>query len=374
MHSGKSVSIVSLILVFSILLSSTIVTATLQDSLSELKDKVSEYEAGTISYLQLQVYTVEVRNDMNKELGLNAYTLERTTGENGETGETDDILEENITEFDFPNYLDELEEHFEKVQSSFESGKEKDGIMHLTKAEEILRKNGKTKSADLIQKMISLAEKKEYTQFMKYTGELESTIQEEMRFPDKHEKGNESRKERFSKHFEGVSGEALKQVFGEPSRYTEWAWSANEEKSERVENKLAEGEKVKIVLQAHPNILTTEEGKTTFYWTNLEVRFKQKLSITPSEAITQLQSVQDMNELAGMSVSIEQQLNQYLQQNREQCRETMKELFPGVTSKDEEQIRKDATIAEKQEEQGKGVQIRFNANRCLNCENNWTKT
>ncbi len=351
-------------------------SATLQESLETLKEKISEYEQGKINYLQLQIYAIETRNDMNKELGLNAYTIQDEESEEEKFDENNEI-EENVTEFDIPDYLDELDSHFEKVEMLFEKGDDEKAEKELAAAKELLEKNGKTKSAELVKKMIDASQRKDYSKMMKYAGELERTVTEEIGLPefDKKGRGNgeESRKEKFSKRFEGVGSEALKRVFGEPTRLTDWLWNANEERSERTDFRLPEwektiheGEKIKLVLRAHPNVITINGERTTFYWTNLEVRFKRKLSISPSQIISKLRSLTDIEDLAGASASAEQQLNQYLQDNKEQCFATLKELFPEADIKEEEQERADVTIARNER-----AEMRLNMNRCLNCEQTW---
>ncbi|MBI4139373.1 hypothetical protein HY483_00235 [Candidatus Woesearchaeota archaeon] len=363
-----------IILIVLTLLMTSAASATLQESLETLKEKVSDYEQGEINYLQLQIYAIETRNEMNKELGLNAYTIQ---DEDSEEEQLLDETEEEMEEVDIPDYLDELESHFEKVEELFEKGDDKKAEKELMAAEELLKKNGKTKSAELVRKMIDASQQKDYSKMMKYAGELERIVTEEIGLPEFDEKdkdkSNESRKEKFSKRFEGVSSEALKRVFGEPTRLTDWLWNANEEKSERTDSKLPEwektihdGEKIKLVLRAHPNVITINGERTTFYWTNLEVRFKRKISFEPSQIISNLKSLSDIKELAGESASAEQQLNQYLQDNREQCFETLKELFPEANIREEEQERADVTIASNEK-----AEMRLNMNRCLNCEQTW---
>jgi hypothetical protein len=348
------------------LVSVSLSSADLTNSLKELEDAASRYERGDLSYMQLQTFAVQTRDVLNDELGINAYIIEDETAVNDEENYAEDELS-----FEF---AEELEEHFVNAELAFYDNDFDTVESELEGAEKLLREHNFVKAADLIDNMVDAVRERDYAKVMKYAGKIDTIMRDVFGsdFEDSEDrKDNEDRD--HERHFEGVSAEALRKVFGDPTRYTEWGWDANEEKSIKLDKKLPEWEKtlhegdtLKIIFLAHPNLLKVGGATTIFYWTNIEVRFVTPLGISTEEAVNLLKDTEDITELANVASDIETQFNSYLEQNREQCTLTMKELLSNSKVTKQEQLKKKIVLA-----RNKDIEIILESNECVNCEYSW---
>ncbi|MBL7160210.1 MAG: hypothetical protein ISS95_01485, partial [Candidatus Aenigmarchaeota archaeon] len=183
------------------------------------------------------------------------------------------------------------------------------------------------------------------------------------------------------REFEGFSGEQVKKIFGEPTREENWVWVVNKERSMKLDNPVPRwektifnGNKIKIILNAWPQVLEQNEkiGKP-FYWIGFETRFKSQQEFNFEERISEIESLAEAYKdgngdgelLAKKMIDAEQLFRTYMEENQEDCLQTIDKIVKG--NNDERQVLKRRGALYR----SKNFDITFEMNSCEDCEWKW---
>jgi hypothetical protein len=145
-------------------------------------------------------------------------------------------------------------------------------------------------------------------------------------------------------HEQGLTEKAATSYFGNPQGYTNWVWSSKENNEIRSDEKVPyyerlvfDGHRVQISFNAWPHYYQSSGNNILYYWTDFEVRFKQNIDFDLDLMLSDMESSAlefkdgriSAEEIAGKAVQYDKTLQNYFDQNRENCKNTMKELFSG---------------------------------------------
>jgi len=138
-----------------------------------------------------------------------------------------------------------------------------------------------------------------------------------------------------NKTHEGLKMDEVKVIFGEPTEYTRWVWAENIEEVMKLddfiprwEKTVYEGSEIKITFNAWPHITIFEDEIITYYWIDFEIFLKRTNIIDASSIISEIN-----NSIASYYngnvaviddiVSNTQVLRNYMEENKEDCRDLM---------------------------------------------------
>ena len=182
------------------------------------------------------------------------------------------------------------------------------------------------------------------------------------------------------KKFEGLKTEAIESLLGQPTELTSHIWIVNEDKAEISGKELPgwrkeifSGNKIKITVNAWPQIFRSPEGDKIFYWLGFEVFFKRELNIDPVQISSNVKSQveryysgqEDVSQVAKSIVSSEKLLQSYLEENKDKCVETAEKLVGG--DKTEQRNKRTRGIFYS----GKNINVMLDSNGCADCKD-WT--
>jgi hypothetical protein len=155
-------------------------------------------------------------------------------------------------------------------------------------------------------------------------------------------------------HNEGLTAQAAKSYFGTPQGYTKWVWSSSEDNEVRTDEPVPyferivfDGLRIQITFNAWPHYYKNHGENILYYWTDFDVRFKKQIDIdTQAMLIDITQSVEGFSngvvsaeELITKTSDYEHSLRGYFEQNRENCKNILSDLFTG-----EYELRKEDSI------------------------------
>ncbi|MFH1637190.1 MAG: hypothetical protein ABIB71_02070 [Candidatus Woesearchaeota archaeon] len=188
-----------------------------------------------------------------------------------------------------------------------------------------------------------------------------------------------------NEHFEGVTPEAAEKFFGEPTEYTNWLWLSNEEKEIRVDEKMPrwekvvfDGKKIQITFNAWPQIYKGKDGEKKFYWVDFNIRFKKQFNFDlgqmqsdiKGQAVSYLNTKSNKEEFANKLVEYSQMLQQYMEQNRENCNLMLSKFFSSSDKSMEQEMIKWETVLY----EGERFTLIAMTQLCENCEWTWANT
>ncbi|MBI2547720.1 hypothetical protein HYW21_00045 [Candidatus Woesearchaeota archaeon] len=152
----------------------------------------------------------------------------------------------------------------------------------------------------------------------------------------------------------GLSEQAVRSIFGEPTEETSWARAENLRKEYRLdapvprwEKTIFDGNKIQITMNAWPQVIVEDEKTTLFYHIDFDPAFKKVFTLETDALLNDLSnSVQGYvaNETSPETImkevgTDEHLLNQYVEQNRGSCEWVMNEIFDGKKSGEQHKVR-----------------------------------
>lgn len=152
----------------------------------------------------------------------------------------------------------------------------------------------------------------------------------------------------------GLSEQAVRSIFGEPTEDTYWARAENLRKEYRLtapvprwEKTIFDGNKIQITMNAWPHVIVEDEKVTLFYQIDFDPAFKKAFTLETSTLFNDLNnSIQGYvaNETSSEALmkdvgTYEHLLSQYVEQNRGSCEWVMNEIFDGRKSGEQRKVR-----------------------------------
>ncbi|MBU2638289.1 MAG: hypothetical protein KJ955_04915 [Nanoarchaeota archaeon] len=216
-----------------------------------------------------------------------------------------------------------------------------------------------------------------YAELRVYSGAIREDVRELM---SKQVFGDE-----IGEHYEGVSEEAAKKFFGEPTEYTSWVWSSKEEKDVKIENKMPrwekivyDGKKIQVTFNAWPNVYKGDAGDKYYYWVDFNVRFKNEFNFDITAMQSEiaglgrafLEKRGELKEFAGKLVEYSTTMQHYIQQNKENCRDMLQKFF----SSDDRSMEQEFISWEAEIYSGDRLTIIASTKLCDSCEWVWADT
>jgi len=178
----------------------------------------------------------------------------------------------------------------------------------------------------------------------------------------------------------GATEEEMRRIFGAPSHMEPWVMLAHEDKKLRIDERMPtwektifDGKKLKITFNAWPNTIVEEDGTLTkFYWIDFDTRFKRKFDFDVDSMTINIKSMAESfletneggQELAERMVEYRNILHHYLDENRENCPNTIKEFFDD----DEKVFDIDVTRWDIYVYEGDNVELKAEVISCDSCE------
>jgi hypothetical protein len=176
----------------------------------------------------------------------------------------------------------------------------------------------------------------------------------------------------------GLTEEDVKKVFGTPTETTHWIRIINEDREEYVdeplptwEQRLFDGRKIKIIFNAWPHMI--KKDKTVrFYEVDFDILFKTNydfdidnmLKDIKNKATQFLEDRADADELLIKSSEYQSLLQSYLEENSDDCKNTMRKFFDADNKMEEQRIVRFAVNAY----EGKNLLLKIMAEACESCE------
>ncbi len=178
------------------------------------------------------------------------------------------------------------------------------------------------------------------------------------------------------KQFEGLKTETIESLLGPPTERTTFIWVVNEEKAANAGKELPgwrkeifNGQKIKITVNAWPQIFRSAEGDKVFYWLGFEFFFKKEESFNPEQVSVIKNKVEEYYrtgqgavQLAKEIATVEKSLQNYLEENREACVKSAEELVKGERFEQLNNRREGSLYS------GKNINLKINSNGCADCK------
>ncbi len=161
----------------------------------------------------------------------------------------------------------------------------------------------------------------------------------------------------FEEH-RGWDEATLRALFGEPTEMEKWAWSPNLDTSIRLEKPVPrweetiyEGTKVRVTFNTWPQVIKREGETLLFYDLDLRSDFIEKRDFDIEKMKSEIKQLfenarnngEKLREAAEKSVEFERQLGDYLRNNEQLCKETLKSWF-GKEGGESTKLRWDAIV------------------------------
>jgi len=181
----------------------------------------------------------------------------------------------------------------------------------------------------------------------------------------------------------GLTEDKVREIFGKPTEFTDWAWLVNEEQEMKLDEPMArwekvvfDGKKIQITFNAWPQVVKKPDGTLqSYYWVDFDIKFKQKLDFDINAMSAEiktlgesyLQSRQGEYELAKKIADSRSILQAYSNQNRGECLHVLEQFFAPQDKQAEDMItRWTADLA-----QTKRAELLLEVSLCENCEWPW---
>ncbi len=183
----------------------------------------------------------------------------------------------------------------------------------------------------------------------------------------------------------GITEEAAIQFFGAPRDYTKHAWDMSEDRETILdqptpwfEKIIFDGKRIKISFNAWPHVYTKEGKQIIYYWTDFRLNFKkyfdfninQMVSEVQSSAASYLEGSGSADQVADKLQEYEPILWEYIEENRENCKETVGKLF-SESDKQSEEKRTRYYINLFENEKGNIFVIMDTPDCSSDCEHRW---
>ena len=178
----------------------------------------------------------------------------------------------------------------------------------------------------------------------------------------------------------GATEEEMRRIFGAPTHMEPWVMLAHEDKKLRIDERMPtwektifDGKKLKITFNAWPNAIVEEDGSLTkFYWIDFDTRFKKKFDFNVDSMTSNIKSMAESfletneggQELAEKMAEYRNILHRYLDENRENCPNTIKEFFED----DEKVFDIDVTRWDIYVYEGDNLELKAEVISCDDCE------
>ena len=149
----------------------------------------------------------------------------------------------------------------------------------------------------------------------------------------------------------GLTEEAVRNIFGEPTYYENWIWVENEERDMKLdkavprwEKSVFDGNKIHMSFNAWPHALKENDELTFFYRIDFNIRFKKNFNIDIDTIINDVKddaenyyNTGDGEDQLLEKINLhEKTLRGYLDENREDCIYIMDNLFGSENKKKKE--------------------------------------
>jgi len=150
----------------------------------------------------------------------------------------------------------------------------------------------------------------------------------------------------------GITEEAAIQFFGVPKEYTRHAWDMSQDKEITLdepapwfEKIIFDGKRIKISFNAWPHISSKDGDQILYYWTDFQLNFKKDFNFNINEMVSEVQSLSisylegsaSAGDVADKIGEYEPILWEYIEENGENCKETVGKLFSNADKESEEQ-------------------------------------
>ncbi len=177
--------------------------------------------------------------------------------------------------------------------------------------------------------------------------------------------------------FEGLSTAAIEQLLGPSTEKTSHVWIVNEEKSAGFDKELPgwrktifNGNKIKITVNAWPQIFRSAEGDLVFYWMGFEFFFKKQFELDPNELAAGAKQQAENYYYSGQGAEIvaknllttEKILRDYLEQNSEDCENAVKSIVDGERSEKLNRQTRGSLFS------GKNIKVKIDSGSCVDCK------
>jgi len=177
----------------------------------------------------------------------------------------------------------------------------------------------------------------------------------------------------------GLSQDDVKKLFGQPTEMTSWVWVINEEHDERLdeelpkwEKRLFDGRKIMITFNAWPQIIKKENEIIKFYEVDFNIRFKTHYEFNLDDMLKEIkykaeqyvENKQNGEDLVEKTVEYGEFLRGYLDQNNDDCKNTMEGFFDVENKREQQKKARFSVIAF----EGDNLLLRINAEACESCD------
>src|SRR3989338_1168941 len=177
--------------------------------------------------------------------------------------------------------------------------------------------------------------------------------------------------------FEGLSTEAIEKLLGPSTEKTSHVWIVNEEKEAGFDKELPgwrktvfDGQKIKITVNAWPQIFRSAEGDKIFYWLGFDFFFKKQFELDTSSLANGMKQQAENYYYAGGSAEVfarnlattEKILQDYLEQNSENCESAVKSIVDGERSEKMNRQTRGSLFS------GKNIKIKIDSGACVDCK------
>ncbi len=149
----------------------------------------------------------------------------------------------------------------------------------------------------------------------------------------------------------GITEEAAIQFFGAPREYTRHAWDMTEDRETTLdepapwfEKIIFDGKRIKVSFNAWPHVSSKDGEQILYYWTDFRLNFKKDFNLNINEMVSEVQSLStsylegstSAGQVAEKLEEYEPILWEYIEENRENCKETVGKLFSDSDKQSEE--------------------------------------
>ncbi|MDP3742707.1 MAG: hypothetical protein Q8R15_05310, partial [Candidatus Micrarchaeota archaeon] len=183
--------------------------------------------------------------------------------------------------------------------------------------------------------------------------------------------------------FRGWDQDKMRQLFGEPTQFEQWAWSPLVSKSVKLTSPVAvwrktlyDGSKIKVSLDSWPQVIQRDGQTNVFYNFDLRSDYKESEDFNIEQMINAFKNLaqssvgnsEKQKEAALKAVEFEKQLQDYLQNNKRQCRETLAGWF-GYSASESNKLKWSATLFE-----GESVTVKLAGDEMTDQDWHWVNS
>src|SRR3989338_884873 len=177
--------------------------------------------------------------------------------------------------------------------------------------------------------------------------------------------------------FEGLSTEAIEKLLGPSTEKTSHVWIVNEEKEAGFDKELPgwrksvfNRNKIKSTVNAWPQIFRSAEGDKIFYWLGFDFFFKKQFELDPAGLADGVKQQVESYYYTGQGAEIiarnlattEKILQDYLEQNSENCESAVKSIVDGERSEKMNRQTRGSLFS------GKNVKVKIDSGACVDCK------